>query len=81
MHKKKWILFGIYRPPSQNASYFLDELRKAINHYSSHYENLIALGDFNIEVEHGEMKSFMEIFHLKIFIKVPMVLSPTILNA
>ena len=33
---------------------FLDELGKAINHYSSHYENIIALGDFNLEVEHGE---------------------------
>ena len=71
LHKKKWILFGIYRPPSQNTSYFLDELGKAINHYSSHYEKIIALGDFNLAVEHGEMKTFMEIFHLKNLIKVP----------
>ena len=71
LHKKKWILFGIYRSPSQNTSYFLDELGKAINHYSSHYENIIALGDFNLAVEHGEMKTFMEIFHLKNLIKVP----------
>ena len=41
LHKKKWILFGIYRPPSQNASYFLDELGKAIDHYSSHCGNFI----------------------------------------
>ena len=63
LHKKKWILFGIYRPPSQNVSYFLDELGKAIDHYSSHCENFVALGDFNLEVEHEKMKSFMEIFH------------------
>ena len=42
-----------------------------MNHYSSHYESLIALGDFNIEVKHEEMKTFMEIFHLKNLIKVP----------
>ena len=71
LHKKKWILFGTYRPPSQNVSYFLDELGKAIDHYSSHCENFIALGDFNIGVEHQKMKSFMEIFHLKNLIKVP----------
>ena len=41
LNKKKWILFGIYRPPSQNASHFLDELGKAIDHYSSHCENFI----------------------------------------
>ena len=56
MHKKKWILFGTYRPPSQNASYSLDELGKTIDHYISHCKNLIALDGFNIEVEHAEMK-------------------------
>ena len=24
LHKKKWLLFGIYRPPSQNEKYFLE---------------------------------------------------------
>ena len=44
---------------------------KAVNHHKSNCENFIALGDFNIEVEHEEMNSFMETFHLKNLIQVP----------
>ena len=49
MHKKKLILFGIYRPSSQNVDYFFDEMGKIIDPHSNRCENFIALGDFNIE--------------------------------
>ena len=68
---EKSILFGIYRPLSQNASYFLHELGKAIDHYSRRCKNFVAFDDSNIEEGQEEMKGFMEIFHLKNLIKVP----------
>ena len=71
MHKKKWILFGIYRPPSQNTNYFFDEMGKAIDHYSNRCENFIKLGDFNIEEKQAEIKTFTEIYQLKNLIKEP----------
>ena len=71
MHKKKWILFGIYRPPSQNVNYFFDEMGKAVDHYGNRYENFITLGDFNIEEKLAEIKTFMDIYQLKNLIKEP----------
>ena len=43
--RKKWALFCIYRPPSQEQTYFFDELGKAIDHYSEKYKNFILVGD------------------------------------
>ena len=63
MHKKKWILFGIYRPPTQNANFFFEEMGKAIYHYSNRSETFIVLGD--IEEKQEEIKTFMEIYQLK----------------
>ena len=71
MHKKKWILFGIYRPPTQNGSFFFEEMRKAIYHYSNRSENFIVLGDFNIEEKQEEEKTFMETYQLKNLIQQP----------
>ena len=48
MHKKKLILFGIYRPLSRNVNYFFDKMGKIIDHYSNRFENLITLGDLDI---------------------------------
>ena len=39
----------IYKSPSQNKQYFLDNLLDIIDHYSSIYNNYLILGDFNME--------------------------------
>ena len=33
LKNKKWLLVGIYRPPSQSKEYFFDEIRKMLDHY------------------------------------------------
>ena len=71
MNSKKWILFGIYRPPSQTVNYFFEEMGKAIDYYSNRSENFITLSDLNIEEKQKEMKTFMEIYRLKNGIKQP----------
>ena len=40
----------IYKSPSQNKQYFLDNLLDIIDHYSSIYNNYLILGDFNMEL-------------------------------
>ena len=57
VHKRKWILFGIYRPPSQEVNYFFDEMGKAIDHYSNCYKNFVTKGDFDIEEKQAEIKN------------------------
>ena len=40
---KKWLLLGIYRPPSQNDLSFISELNLALNFFSPMYETLFCL--------------------------------------
>ena len=54
----------IYRPPSQNKQYFLEQLSEIINHDSSIYDNYIILGDFNMEPSDSILKTFMQSHNL-----------------
>ena len=47
LRRQKWLLLAIYRNPSQNLKYFLDNITSLLDYYSSKYENIIILGDFN----------------------------------
>ena len=42
---KKWLLLGIYNPPSQNKALFVEKIKLALNSYSTTYENFLPLGD------------------------------------
>ena len=44
---KKWLLLGNYKPPSQNELSFINEIKLSLNFFSSLYENLLLLADFN----------------------------------
>ena len=48
LHKIKWLLIGIYRPPSQSKDFFLEEMRKNIEQFCTKYENSLMIGDFNL---------------------------------
>ena len=59
----------IYRPPSQNKQYFLENLSMITDQYSSIYDNHIILGDFNMEQNSPILISFMQSLNLFIIIK------------
>ena len=59
LRKEKWMFVCIYRPPKQDSQYFLENLSLIIDHYSSIYDNLIILGDFNMESKNPKLASFM----------------------
>ena len=48
LNHSKFLIIGVYKPPSINNEIFLNELGDAISYYSTMYDNFLLLGDFNI---------------------------------
>ena len=71
LKKSKWLFFGGYNPNKENISYFLNTLGPTIDHYMPKYDNLILLGDFNIEMRENLMKDFCDTYDLINLIKDP----------
>ena len=68
---RKWLCIGLYKPPSQNEKYFLDNLSLALTKMSCEYENVVLIGDFNLTVENKNLEVFMNAFDLECLIKKP----------
>ena len=51
--KEKWIVASIYK------AYFLWYMTNLLEFYSTRYEKVIVLGDFNIETENKAMKFYI----------------------
>ena len=68
--KIKWLCLGICRPPKPtNLVSFFEELTDSLSKRSEFYENLIILGDFNIDVkvagrELDKLEEFCDLFNL-----------------
>ena len=58
LNKTKWLALLIYRSPSQNLEYFLNNLSFLLDFYSD-YNNCIIMGDFNCEPSHPRMLIFL----------------------
>jgi exonuclease III len=71
LRKQKWLILSIYRNPKQNIRYFLDEITNVLDYYSSSYENIIIMGDFNEEITQSHMNNFLSQFSLYSLIKKP----------
>ena len=49
--KRKWICFRVYRPPCyNNLIIFFEELAKSVCKALNTYDNIIVMGDFNIDI-------------------------------
>ena len=66
---RKWLCIGLYKAPSQNEKYFLDNLSLALTKMSCEYENFMLIGDFNLTV--FNLEAFMNAFDLECLIKKP----------
>ena len=60
-----------YNPDKSNISRHLDTLRKSLDLYSAHYENIILLGALNVSIDYPYMESFCESHRFKSLIKDP----------
>ena len=63
---KKWICFSIHRPPSTgNIKTYFEEIKEVISKALCKYENLITMGDFNIDnSDKDKLENFCDLFNL-----------------
>ena len=60
-----------FNPHKSEIKKHLTALRNSLDLHSSKYEKILILGDFNVEIEEANMKSFCENYNLKSLIKQP----------
>mgnify|MGYP001793765379 FL=1 len=71
LRKKKWFLCFSYNPNKGLISSHLNTLGKTLDVMSSNYENIVLIGDFNVDMSNDYMKDFCELYHFKNLIKGP----------
>ena len=71
LRKKKWLLFGTYKPHRNNIGNHFDSLSKNLALYSSAYDTYIVIVNFNVEPYSKEMSSFCDTFDLNSLVKKP----------
>ena len=59
LRKEKWLVPSIYNAPCQKNKSFSWYLTNLLEFYSTWYENIISLGDFNIEAENDVTNDFL----------------------
>ena len=71
LHDDKWLLNCSYNPHKNNIRNHLKALSDFLDSYSSTNEKVLILGDFNVEVDDQNMKTFCNSYSLTSFIKQP----------
>ena len=69
--KTKWWLCCSYSPNRCKIDFHLENLTRSLALYSSHYENFIIIGDFNVEANDSAISAFRDTYDLKSLIKEP----------
>ena len=70
-NKKKWLLSCSYNPTKTSLSNHIAELSKSLNLFTTKYERLLFLGDFNAGMEDSSIKIFRSNFNLISMINKP----------
>ena len=63
--KKKWLLSCSYNPGKSNIVSHLEHLRRSLDFYSANYDNLLLMGNFNVNTSELNMKNFLTHMGLK----------------
>ena len=69
LRSKKWLLGCLYNPHKEKTTSHLINLSTALDKLSTDYENIILLGDFNVEVEKKNMFKFKSVYSLRNLVK------------
>ena len=64
LRKQKWLICCSYNPSKHNTSKHIEALSKSIDLFSSNYENLLLMGDFNAVVDNAVLKDFCNLYNL-----------------
>ena len=71
IRSRNWLIVGLYKPPSQNNSLFLENMSRNLSRYLDSYENITLLGDFNMTPEDKNLEHFTYTFCLEHLINEP----------
>ena len=66
---KKWLLSCSYNPTRKNIVNHVKNISTGLDQFSATYDNLILIGDFNVEPEEVNMLDFLNIYNLKNLVK------------
>lgn len=69
LRSQKWLIIGTYKPPKQPSKDFLTHLESTLQFFN--YENVIILGDFNIEAGDECLENLEIKFNLEMLVKEP----------
>ena len=69
--KQKWLVSPIYRSPTQDPRYFVDNVCRIIDGYTLSRENVLLIGDFNMEVGDRALDPLINAYHLPSLLKGP----------
>ena len=69
--KKKWLLCCSYSPNKNNISKYLHCLSKGLDKYISQYDNIMLLGDLNVEISDPVLNDFCSVYNLFSLAKEP----------
>ena len=62
-------MVSVYKPPAQDATYFLNWLSQIIDFYSITYERQVIIVDFNLTPDNKSMREFVDLYNLINLIK------------
>ena len=71
LHNNKWLIYGIYNPKRADIVTHLSLLRNSIDDYSTSYDNIVVLGDFNSGPSDDPLDEFCNLYNMKNLITVP----------
>ena len=71
IRKQKWLLLPIYRSPTQDPCYFVDNVCRIIDGSTLSRENVLIIGDFNMEVGDRALSPLINAYHLFNLLKGP----------
>ena len=67
--KCKWLLINTYKPPSINNTIFCEEMSGLVDFYSQNYKNIVIMGDFNMQTDSSNFRTFYESHELYNLVK------------
>ena len=71
LRNDKWLLNCSHNPHKNNIANYLKALSDFLDSHSSTYEKVLNLGDFNVEADDQNMKTFCDSYSLTSLIKQP----------
>ena len=71
LYKKKWLINCSYNPHKNDLRKHLDTISKSLDTYSTKYENILILGDFNACVGDEPLDTFCKSYCFTSLIKQP----------